>query len=151
MTTAKARLQRAVRENLKLQDERYSRASTAFVAGAVGSAYVAIDGKLAKANLPSGVSGEVEVVNTGRPASAVYSAKSAGDATTVVRGVSSSAGGDYNAAIAQAIINHKAESDPHPVYLTATEASALYLPLAGTGQYQVPVTGATPYLSLIHI
>ena len=145
MTTAKARLQKAIREQIKLTDERYSKASDAFVAGAVGSAYVSIDGRLAKANLPEGTSGEVEVVNTGRPAAAVYGVKSAGGATTVVRGSSSSSGGDFRAAIAQAIASHKVESDPHPIYLTPSEASILYLSNTGTGQYQVPVTGATPY------
>jgi hypothetical protein len=143
MSSGKIRLQQAAKEFKKATDNRYSKAETALVAGAVGSSYVAINGSIAKAQLPEGTSGEVEVVNAGRPASAVYTTKAAGGAVTVVRGVSVTGGTSGD--IATAIAIHKAEADPHPVYLTSTEADALYVGRYGTGQYEVPVTGSTPY------
>lgn len=146
MSSGKTRLQQAVKELKKAQDARYSKTETAITVGAVGSAYVAVDGNIAKAQLPSGTTGEIEVVNTGRPASAVYAPKSGGG-VTVVRNTSSVTGSSSDAAIAQAIAIHKTETDPHPIYLTQTEANALYVSEYGTAQYQVPVTGASPYLA----
>lgn len=146
MSSGKTRLQQAVKELKKAQDARYSKTEAAITVGAVGSAYVAIDGNMAKAQLPSGTTGEIEVVNTGRPASAIYAPKSSSGAT-VVRNISTVTGSGSDAAIAQAIAVHKAETDPHPIYLTQTEADALYTTEYGTAQYQVPVTGASPYLA----
>lgn len=143
MSSAQIRLQQAAKELRKATDSRYSKTETAIVAGAVGSAYVAIAGNIAKAQLPDGASGEIEVVNSGRLASAVYTTKAAGGSITVVRGVSSSGGGSGD--IATAITLHKAEADPHPGYLTPSEGNTLYLSKFGTGQLEIPVTGSSPY------
>ena len=82
-------------------------------------------------------------------------------------GVGGSGGGGATIAnINTAIDAHRAESNPHAIYLTQAEGDVLYsllghthddryyteaesdarfLPLKGSAQYQIPVTGSTPF------
>ena len=82
-------------------------------------------------------------------------------------GVGGSGGGGATIAnINTAIDAHRAESNPHAIYLTQAEGDAIYsllghthddryyteaesdarfLPLKGSAQYQIPVTGSTPF------
>lgn len=137
MTFSNQRLKEAAKKLATAQANKFGAKATAVNAGAVGSAFVSIDGGLAPASLPDGTTGEIAVVNSGRLANAKYSTQAGGTTIVTTRSTSGSTG------TGTGVTDHGALTglgdDDHTQYLLANGARTLTGTLSVTGN--ISVTG----------